>query len=168
MVAPAYAGGGANAPIKEARLWANAVTVRSRRLGPTIWMPTGQAVAGNPLTTGLNGTSPAVRFPPGYGVSLAATVAATTVAAILVALIARRDAQIAIPVSLGIWAITGASVVAVGLHRRTGLTDWGWILIAASVIAAAAGMPLATHRRRASQRPGPRTCAQRGGPDADT
>jgi hypothetical protein len=101
-----------------------------------------------------------VRFPPGYGVSLAATVAATTVAAILAALIAPRDALIAIPVSLGIWAITGASVVAVGIQlRRTGLTDWGWILIAASVIAAAAGMPLAAHRRRASQRPGPRTRA---------
>jgi hypothetical protein len=35
------------------------------------------------LTTGLNGTSPAVRFPLGYGVTLAATVAATTLAAAL-------------------------------------------------------------------------------------
>ena len=78
------------------------------------------------LTTGLNGTSPAVTFPPGYGVSLAATVAATTVAAILAALIARRDALMAIPASLGLWAITGASVVAVGIQlRHTGLTDWG-------------------------------------------
>jgi hypothetical protein len=31
------------------------------------------------LTTGLNGTSPAVKFPPGYGVALAATEAATTI-----------------------------------------------------------------------------------------
>src|SRR5215472_1336207 len=37
------------------------------------------------LTTGLNGTSPAVRFPPGYGVTMAATVAATTLAALLAA-----------------------------------------------------------------------------------
>ena len=44
------------------------------------------------LTTGLNGTSPAVRFPPGYGATLAATVAATALAAVLAALIARRDA----------------------------------------------------------------------------
>jgi hypothetical protein len=59
-------------------------------------------------------------------VSLAATVAATVVAAILAALIARREALIAIPVSFGLWAIIGISVVAVGAHlRHTGLTDWG-------------------------------------------
>jgi uncharacterized membrane protein len=76
------------------------------------------------LTTGLNGTSPAVRFPPGYGVTMAATVAATTLAAILTALIARRDALVAIPVSLGIWAITGLSAVAAGLQLgHTGLTE---------------------------------------------
>jgi hypothetical protein len=78
------------------------------------------------LTTGLNGTSPAVKFPPGYGATLAATVATTTLAAVLAALIARRDALIAIPVSLGLWAITGASVVAEGTQLRyTGLTGWG-------------------------------------------
>jgi hypothetical protein len=110
------------------------------------------------LTTGLNGTSPAVKFPPGYGATLAATVATTTLAAVLAALIARRDALIAIPVSLGLWAITGASVVAEGTQlRHTGLTGWGWILVAASVIAAAAGTALAAHRGQASQRPGPRT-----------
>ena len=106
------------------------------------------------LTTGLNGTSPAVRFPPGLGVSLAATIAATAVAAVLAALIARRGALIAIPVSLGLWAITGASVVAAGIQlHHAGLTDWGWILVAASLIGAAVGMPLAAHRRQA----GPRT-----------
>ena len=110
------------------------------------------------LTTGLNGTSPAVTFPPGYGVSLAATVAATTVAAILAALIARRDALITIPASLGLWAIIGVSVVAEGTQLgHTGLTGWGWILIAASVIAAAAGTAVAAHRGQASQRPGPRS-----------
>ena len=110
------------------------------------------------LTIGLNGTSPAVRFPPGFGVSLAATIAATTIAAVLAALIARRDALIAIPVSLGLWAITGASVVAAGIQlRHTGLADWGWILVAASLIGAAVGMPLAAHRSRPGQRPGRRT-----------
>src|SRR5437899_2087114 len=64
------------------------------------------------LTTGLHGTSPAVGYPAGYGVALAATVAATTLAAALAALIAGRDALIAIPASLGMWAITGLSVVA--------------------------------------------------------
>jgi hypothetical protein len=96
------------------------------------------------LTTGLNGTSPAVRFPPGYGVTMAATVAATALAAVLAALIARRDALVAIPVSLGIWAITGLSVVAAGRQLGyTGLTKWGIILVVASVTGAAAGMLLA-------------------------
>ena len=100
------------------------------------------------LTTGLNGTSPAVRFPPGYGVTLAATIAATTLAAALAALIARRDALIAIPVSLGIWVFTGLSVVVFGLQQGyDGLTEWGVILAVASIIGAAAGMPLAAHRR---------------------
>ena len=103
------------------------------------------------LTTGLNGTSPAVRFPPGYGLTMAATVAATTLAAILAALIARRDALVAIPVSLGIWAITGLSVVEAGLQLgHTGLTQWGIILVAASITGAAAGMLLAARRGRAS------------------
>jgi hypothetical protein len=95
------------------------------------------------LTTGLNGTSPAVRFPPGFGASLAATIAATAVAAVLAALIARRDALMAIPVSLGLWAITGASVVPVGIQlRHTGLTDWGWILVAHHLSEQRAACPL--------------------------
>ena len=106
------------------------------------------------LTTGLKGTSPAVGFPPGYGATLAAAVAATTLAAVLAALIAGRDALIAIPVSLGLWAITSASVVAAGLQLgHAGLTGWGWILVAASVIAAVAGMLLAAHRGPARQPP---------------
>jgi hypothetical protein len=110
------------------------------------------------LTTGLNGTSPAVRFPPGYGVSLTATVAATTLAAVLAALIARRDALVAIPVSLGIWFITGLSVVAAGAQlSHTGLTLWGVILVAASITGAAAGMLLAAHLKQAGQQPGPHT-----------
>jgi hypothetical protein len=110
------------------------------------------------LTTGLNGTSPAVRFPPGYGATLAATVAATALAAVLAALIARRDALAAIPVSLGLWAITGLSVVEAGIQLgHTGLTHWGIILIAASLTGAAAGMLLAACRRQPGQPPSPRT-----------
>ena len=107
------------------------------------------------LTTGLKGTSPAVTLPPGYGVSLAATVAATTLAAVLAALIARRDALVAIPASLGIWLITGLSVIYEGAQLgHTGLTLWGVILAAASLTAAAAGMPLAAHRGKAGQQSG--------------
>jgi hypothetical protein len=99
------------------------------------------------LTTGLNGTAPAVRFPPGYGVTLAATIATTTLAAVLAALIARRDALVTIPVSLGIWAIAGLSVVFAGLQLgHAGLTQWGIILVVASVIGATAGMLLAARR----------------------
>jgi hypothetical protein len=104
------------------------------------------------LTTGLNGTSPAVRFPLGYAVTMAATVAATTLAAVLAALIARRDALVAIPVSLGIWALTGLSVVAAGLQLGyTGLTELGVIILAASVTGAAAGMLLAARHGLASR-----------------
>ncbi len=103
------------------------------------------------LTTGLKGTSPAVSFPPGYGVTMAATVAATTLAAVLAALIARRDALVAIPVSLAIWAFTGLSVVAAGVQLgHSGLTQWGVILVVASVVGAAEGMLLAVRRRSRS------------------
>jgi hypothetical protein len=103
------------------------------------------------LTTGLDGTSPAVGFPPGYGVTLAATVAATTLAAVLAALIARRDALAAIPVALGIWAITGLGVVAAGIQLgHSGLTRWGIILVAASFIGAAVGMIVAARREQPS------------------
>ena len=96
------------------------------------------------LTTGLNGASPAVGFPPGYGVTLAATVAATTLAAVLAARVARRDALVAIPVSLGIWAITGLGVVAAGIQLgHTGLTHWGIVLVAASLIGAVVGVLVA-------------------------
>src|SRR5215469_1731365 len=96
------------------------------------------------LTTGLNGASPAVGFPPGYGVTLAATVAATTLAAVLAARVARRDALVAIPVSLGIWAITGLGVVAAGIQLgHSGLTRWGIVLVAASLIGAVVGVLVA-------------------------
>jgi len=55
------------------------------------------------------------------------------------------------------WAIIGASVVAAGVQLgHPGLTGWGTILVAASLIASAAGMPLAAHRGRAARQQGPR------------
>jgi hypothetical protein len=78
------------------------------------------------LTTGLKGTSPAVMFPPGYGVTMVVTVTVTTLAAVLAALIARRDALAAIPVSFGLWLVTGLSVVIAGIQLgHTGLAHWG-------------------------------------------
>lgn len=110
------------------------------------------------LTTGLHGTSPAVGYPPGYAVALAATVVATTLAAALAALIAGRDALIAVPVSLGMWAIIGLSVMAAGIQLgHPGLTGWGTILVAAALIATTAGILLAARSRRSRQQSGPRT-----------
>jgi hypothetical protein len=76
-----------------------------------------------------------------------ATVVATILAAVLAALVARRDALAAIPASLGIWAIIGLSVVAAGIQLgHVGLTRWGIILVAASLIGAAVGMLVAARR----------------------
>jgi hypothetical protein len=110
------------------------------------------------LTTGLKGTSPAVTFPPGYWVTLVVTVAATTLAAVLAAFIARRDALAAIAVSLGLWLAIGLGVVIVGIQLgHTGLTHWGAILIATSIIGAAVGMLIAARHGRAQ------SSAPRGG-----
>ena len=99
------------------------------------------------LTTGLNGTAPAVRFPPGYAVTLAATATATILAAVLAALIARRDALGAIPAALGLWFIVGAAAGIAGVElSHPGLAWWGVVVIAASVTGAAAGMLLAARR----------------------
>jgi hypothetical protein len=99
------------------------------------------------LTTGLKGTSPAVTFPAGYWVTFVVTVAATTLAAVLAAVIARRDALAAIAVSLGLWLAIGLGVVIVGIQLgHTGLTHWGLILVAASIIGAVVGMPMAARR----------------------
>jgi hypothetical protein len=108
------------------------------------------------LTTGLKGTSPAVMFPAGYWVALAATIAVTTLAAALAALIAGRDALVAIPVSLGLWFIIGLSVIAVAIQLgHSGLAHWGVILVVASITGAAAGMLLAARRGQAQDSPSP-------------
>jgi hypothetical protein len=108
------------------------------------------------LTTGLKGTSPAVMFPAGYWVALAATVAVTTLGAALAALIAGRDALVAIPVSLGLWFIIGLSVIAVAIQlAHSGLAHWGVIVVVASITGAAAGMLLAARRGQAQHSPSP-------------
>ena len=102
------------------------------------------------LTTGLSGTAAAVRFPPGFGVSLVATAAAAIVAAVLAALIARRDALVAIPAALGLWFAVGVAAGIAGVKlSHPGLAHWGVAVIAASLTGAAAGMPLAARRRQA-------------------
>ena len=96
------------------------------------------------FTTGLSGTAPAVRFPPGYWVTLLVTVAVTTLAAALAAHLARRDALVVIPVCLGIWVITGAAAFSAGLQLgHAGLAQWGLLTVVASVTGIAAGVVLA-------------------------
>jgi hypothetical protein len=106
------------------------------------------------LTTGLSGTAAAVRFPPGYGVTLVAVAAATILSAVLAALIAHRDALVAIPVTMGLWFAVGVAAGIAGVQlSHPGLAHWGIVLIAASVTGAAAGMLLAA--RRGQARPSP-------------
>ena len=106
------------------------------------------------LTTGLSGTAAAVRFPPGYGVTLVATAAATILSAVLAALIVRRDALVAIPAALGLWFAAGVAAGIAGVKlSHPGLAHWGIVLIAASVIGAAAGMLLAARRGQAQPSP---------------
>lgn len=98
------------------------------------------------FTTGLSGTAPAVRFPPGYWVTLLVTTAVTTLAAALAAHLARRDARVITPVTLGIWAITGAAAFSAGLQLgHAGLAQWGVLTVVASLTGTAAGMVLAAH-----------------------
>jgi len=108
------------------------------------------------LTTGLSGTAAAVSFPPGYGVTLVATAGATVVAAVLAALIARRDALVAVPAALGIWFAVGVGAGIAGLElSHPGLAHWGILLMVASVTGAAAGMLLAARRGQVQHSPSP-------------
>jgi hypothetical protein len=108
------------------------------------------------LTTGLSGTAAAVRFPPGFWVTLVATAVATALAAVLAALTARRDALVAIPAALGIWFAAGVGAGIAGVElSHPGLARWGVVVIAASVTGAAAGMLLAARRGQAQNSPWP-------------
>ena len=73
----------------------------------------------------------------------------TTLAAALAAHLARRDALVVIPVTLGLWAITGAAAVSAGVQLgHAGLAQWGMLTAAASVAGIAAGVILATRREQ--------------------
>lgn len=100
------------------------------------------------LTTNIHGSGAAVTFPHGYPVMLVVTVAATAVACVLGALIAGRAALVAIPIGLGLWAIIGLAVTLAGasLGHHAHLTEWGIALMAAALIGAATGLPLAARR----------------------
>jgi hypothetical protein len=100
------------------------------------------------LTTDIHGSGAAVRFPHGYAVMLIVTVAVTAVACALGALIAGRAGLVAISVGLGLWLVIGLAVTLAGvsLSHHTNLTEWGLALIAAVLVGAAVGLPLAARR----------------------
>jgi len=64
------------------------------------------------------------------------------------ALIAGRAALVAIPIGLGLWAVIGLAVTLVGasLGHHAHLTEWGIALMAAALIGAVTGLPLAARR----------------------
>ena len=64
------------------------------------------------------------------------------------ALIAGRAALVAIPIGLGLWAVIGLAVTLAGasLGHHAHLTEWGIALMAAALIGAVTGLPLAARR----------------------
>jgi hypothetical protein len=100
------------------------------------------------LTTNIHGSGAAVTFPHGYAVMLAATVVVTAAACALGALLAGRAGLAAIPLGLGLWAITGFALILAGasLGHHAHLIDWGIALMAAALAGAAVGLPLAARR----------------------
>jgi len=110
------------------------------------------------LTTGLSGTAAAVRFPHGFGATLATTAVGTALAAALAALIARRDALGVIWAALGIWFTVGlgAGIAGIGLSHpgpaywaklsNPGLARWGVVVIVASITGIAAGLVVTARR----------------------
>jgi hypothetical protein len=100
------------------------------------------------LTTDIHGSGAAVRFPHGYATMLIVTVVVTAVACALGALIAGRASLVAMSFALGLWAVIGLAVTIAGvsLSHHTNLTEWGLALIAAALVGAAVGLPLAARR----------------------
>ena len=100
------------------------------------------------LTTDIHGSGAAVRFPHGYAVMLIVTVVVTAVACALGALIAGRAGLVAMSFALGLWAVIGVAVTIAGvsLSHHTNLTEWGLALIAAALVGAVVGLPLAARR----------------------
>jgi hypothetical protein len=79
---------------------------------------------------------------------LIVTVAVTAVACALGALIAGRAGLVAISLGLAVWLVIGLAVAIAGasLSHHTHLTEWGIALIAAVLVGAAVGLPLAARR----------------------
>lgn len=99
------------------------------------------------LTTNVHGSGAKVTFPHGYAVMLIVTIAVTTVACALGALLGRRAALVTIPLALAFWAIIGLAMTIAGviLGHHAHLTDWGIAFLAAVAAGAAAGVPLAAY-----------------------
>ena len=121
----------------------------ARAVVATLLALAGPAVSFLPaLTTDIHGSGAAVRFPHGYATMLNVTVVVTAVACALGALIAGRAGLVAMSFALGLWAVIGVAVTIAGvsLSHHTNLTEWGLALIAAALVGAVVGLPLAARR----------------------
>jgi len=128
---------------------ASAPSTLARAAAATLLALAAPAVSFLPaLTTDIHGSGAAVRFPHGYAVMLIVTVVVTAVACALGALIAGRAGLVAISLGLGLWLVIGVAVTLAGvsLSHHTNLTEWGLALIAAVLVGAAVGLPIAARR----------------------
>jgi hypothetical protein len=85
-----------------------------------------------------------IAFPHGFAVLLIVTLAVTAAACALAGYLGRRAALFAIPLALFWWGISGLGVVVAGIalgHSHT--IEWGLVLLAAAVVGALVGMPVA-------------------------
>jgi hypothetical protein len=85
-----------------------------------------------------------IAFPHGFAVLLIVTLAVTAAACALAGYLGRRAALFAIPLALFWWAISGLGVIVAGIalgHSHT--IEWGVVLLAAAVVGALVGMPIA-------------------------
>jgi hypothetical protein len=89
-----------------------------------------------------------IAFPHGFAVLLIVTLAVTAAACALAGYLGGRAALFAIPFALFWWAISGLGVLVAGIvlgHSHT--TEWGVVLLAAAVVGALAGLPIAARPR---------------------
>jgi Zn-dependent membrane protease YugP len=79
--------------------------------------------------------------------SAAGGFAVTAAACALAGYLGRRAALFAIPLALFWWAISGLGVIVAGIalgHSHT--IEWGVVLLAAAVVGALVGLPIAARR----------------------
>jgi hypothetical protein len=91
-----------------------------------------------------------VAFPHGFAWLLIVTLVVTAAACAVGGYVGRGAALFAIPFALFWWAISGLGVLVAGIvlgHSHT--AEWGVVLLAAAVVGALVGLPIAARARTA-------------------